>query len=92
MSNKIRSNFSKEDNKNIDNEQNTAEFRFVKKTTISVDEEDGGANYRFVYQRISDDKYFEFSCNQWDLNCHDVFTDMVEVAPYEVVETNYKVV
>ncbi len=55
-----------------------------------VDEEDGGAWYNTIVQRKSDERFFTFEHNDWDLRNNDVQSEMEEVFPEVKTITVYK--
>ena len=69
----------------------TPEYTHIENEITGSDPEDGGADHIVVFQRNSDDRYFEFEYTDWDINYNrdDFPTTATEVFPRTVTKTIY---
>ena len=69
------------------------EYKHISNIITGADAEDGGADHVVVFERLADNKFFQFLYTDWDLehNFEDDFPDRAtEVFPRQVMITVYE--
>ncbi len=70
-------------------------YEFIEKEITNSDPEDGGYDATIVFKRISDNKYFSFDYQEWDINWEyghweNFNPEIEEVFPEIIQKTIYK--
>lgn len=87
--------WSQEDQCSQEQAKECENYKLIENIINSVDSEDGGSDNTVIIKRISDNKYFRFNYQDWDVNWEyghfdDFNPELTEVFPKTITKIIYE--